>query len=153
MMTTTDTFLRDTLRSTRVIAVVGFSPDPSRPSHYVAEFLRMQGYRVIPVNPGQAGKSFLGETVAARLADIPAEIKVDMVDIFRNAEAVPGVVEEAMAALPHLRTIWMQLGIAHEGAAEKARAAGLAVVEDRCPKMEIPRLFGRASPLEGAPEV
>ncbi|AMY70091.1 CoA-binding protein [Frigidibacter mobilis] len=152
-MTTTDTFLRDTLRSTRVIAVVGFSPDPSRPSHYVAEFLRAQGYRVIPVNPGQAGKSFLGETVAARLADIPAEIEVDMVDIFRNAEAVPGVVEEAMAALPHLRTIWMQLGIAHEGAAEKARAAGLAVVEDRCPKMEIPRLFGRASPLEGAPEV
>lgn len=152
-MTTIDTFLRDTLQSTRVIAVVGFSPDPSRPSHYVAEYLRAQGYRVIPVNPGQAGKSFLGETVVARLADIPADAEVDMVDIFRNADAVPGVVEEAMAALPHLRTIWMQLGIAHEGAAETAREAGLAVVEDRCPKMEIPRLFGGASPLAGVPEV
>jgi len=152
-MTTTDTFLRDTLQSTRVIAVVGFSPDPSRPSHYVAEFLRAQGYRVVPVNPGQAGKTFLGETVVARLSDIPADVPVDMVDIFRRSDAVPGVVEEAMAALPHLRTIWMQLGVAHAEAAEKARAAGLAVVEDRCPKMEIPRLFGRSSPLERPPEV
>jgi len=152
-MTTTDTFLHDTLQSTKVIAVVGFSPDPSRPSHYVAEFLRAQGYRVIPVNPGQAGKTFLGETVVARLADIPPETEVDMVDIFRKSDAVPGVVEEAMAALPHLRTIWMQLGISHAEAAETARKAGLAVVEDRCPKMEIPRLFGGASPLAGVPEI
>lgn len=152
-MTTTDTFLRDTLRSTRIIAVVGFSPDPARPSHYVAEYLRQQGYRVIPVNPGQAGKTFLGETVVARLSDIPADIHVDMVDIFRRSDAVPEVVDEAMAALPHLRTIWMQLGITHAAAAEKARDAGLAVVEDRCPKMEIPRLFAGASPLEGVPKV
>lgn len=152
-MTTTDTFLRDTLKSTRTIAVVGFSPDPARPSHYVAEYLRQQGYRVIPVNPGQAGKTFLGETVVARLSDIPTDLPVDMVDIFRRSDAVPEVVDEAMAALPHLRTIWMQLGVAHAGAAEKARAAGLAVIEDRCPKMEIPRLFAGASPLEGVPEV
>ncbi len=152
-MTTTDTFLRDTLQSTRVIAVVGFSPDPARPSHSVARYLRQMGYRVIPVNPGQAGKTLLGETVVARLSDIPTDVPVDMVDIFRRSDAVPEVVDEAMAALPHLRTIWMQLGVAHAGAAEKARAAGLAVVEDRCPRIEIPRLFGGASPLEGVPQV
>ncbi|MBC7139451.1 MAG: CoA-binding protein [Defluviimonas sp.] len=152
-MTTTDSFLRDTLQSTRVIAVVGFSPDPARPSHSVARYLRQMGYRVIPVNPGQAGKTLLGETVVARLSDIPTDVPVDMVDIFRRSDAVPEVVDEAMAALPHLRTIWMQLGVAHAGAAEKARAAGLAVVEDRCPRIEIPRLFGGASPLEGVPQV
>ncbi len=152
-MTTTDTFLRDTLQSTRVIAVVGFSPDPARPSHSVARYLRQMGYRVIPVNPGQAGKTLLGETVVARLSDIPTDVPVDMVDIFRRSDAVPEVVDEAMAALPHLRTIWMQLGVAHAGAAEKARAAGLAVVENRCPRIEIPRLFGGASPLEGVPQV
>ncbi|MEI4486957.1 CoA-binding protein [Frigidibacter sp. MR17.14] len=146
-MTSTDAFLRDTLHSTRVIAVVGFSPDPERPSHYVAEYLKAQGYRVIPVNPGQAGKVLLGETVHASLSEIPADIHVDMVDIFRRPEAVPEVVDEAIAALPHLRTIWMQLGISHPAAAAKARAAGLGVVENRCPRIEIPRLFGARSPL------
>lgn len=149
-MTDTDTFLRDTLASTRVIAVVGFSPDPDRPSHGVARYLQRQGYRVIPVNPGQAGKTALGETVVARLSDIPEDVPVDMVDIFRKPEAVPAIVDEAIAHLPHLRTVWMQIGVAHEGAALTAREAGLAVVEDRCPMMEIPRLFAGASPLAGA---
>ena len=146
-MNPTDAELRAILGGARVIAVVGFSPDPSRPSHYVAAFLKARGYRVIPINPGQAGKLFLGEEVRASLTDIPAEIPVDMVDVFRRPEAVPELVEAAIAHLPALRTIWMQLGIRSAEAAARARAAGLAVVEDRCPKIEIPRLYGEGSPL------
>lgn len=126
-------------RDSRVIAVVGLSPDPSRPSHGVARFLQAQGYRVIPVNPGHDGQTILGETVYARLADIPADAGVDMVDIFRRSEAVPEIVEEAIAALPDLRTIWMQIGVRHAEAAARAEAAGLTVVQDRCPKIEFPR--------------
>lgn len=147
-MTTTDAFLRDTLHSTRIIALVGFSENPERPSNAVAHFLADCGYRVIPVNPGLAGKSFRGETVRGALSEIPPDLAVDMVDIFRRSEQVPEVVEQAMAALPHLRTVWMQLGIAHAGAAAAARKAGLAVIEDRCPKIEIRRLFGDLSPLK-----
>lgn len=146
-MTDIDSFIRDTLAGTRVIAVAGFSADPDRPSHYVAAFLKAQGYRVIPVNPGLAGQSFLGETVRAHLAEIPAEIPVDMVDIFRRGDAIPGLVEEAITHLPKLRSIWMQLGLSHPEAAARARGAGLAVIENRCPKIEIPRLFGAGSPL------
>jgi predicted CoA-binding protein len=136
----TDAELREILQTTKVIAVVGFSAKPDRASHYVAAFLQTKGYRVIPVNPGLAGQSFLGETVFADLAAIPAEIAVDMVDIFRAPEAVPGIVEEALAHLPALRTVWMQLGVISEEGATLARAAGKRVVMDRCPKMEIPRL-------------
>lgn len=136
----TDAELREILQTTKVIAVVGFSAKPDRASHYVAAFLQAKGYRVIPVNPGLAGQSFLGETVFADLAAIPAEIAVDMVDIFRAPEAVPGIVEEALAHLPALRTVWMQLGVISEEGATLARAAGKRVVMDRCPKMEIPRL-------------
>ncbi|RWR51828.1 CoA-binding protein [Sinirhodobacter ferrireducens] len=136
----TDAELREILQTTKVIAVVGFSAKPDRASHYVAAFLQTKGYRVIPVNPGLAGQSFLGETVFADLASIPAEIAVDMVDIFRAPEAVPGIVEEALAHLPALRTVWMQLGVISEEGAARARAAGKMVVMDRCPKMEIPRL-------------
>ena len=136
----TDAELREILQTTKVIAVVGFSAKPDRASHYVAAFLQAKGYRVIPVNPGLAGQSFLGETVFADLAAIPAEIAVDMVDIFRAPEAVPGIVEEALAHLPALRTVWMQLGVISEEGAARARAAGKRVVMDRCPKMEIPRL-------------
>ncbi|MFC5737032.1 CoA-binding protein [Sinirhodobacter huangdaonensis] len=136
----TDAELREILQTTKVIAVVGFSAKPDRASHYVAAFLQAKGYRVIPVNPGLAGQSFLGETVFADLAAIPAEIAVDMVDIFRAPEAVPGIVEEALAHLPALRTVWMQLGVISAEGATLARAAGKRVVMDRCPKMEIPRL-------------
>ncbi len=136
----TDAELREILQTTKVIAVVGFSAKPDRASHYVAAFLQAKGYRVIPVNPGLAGQSFLGETVFADLASIPAEIAVDMVDIFRAPEAVPGIVEEALAHLPALRTVWMQLGVISEEGAARARAAGKRVVMDHCPKIEIPRL-------------
>lgn len=127
-------------RETRAIAVVGLSPKPERPSHGVARFLQSQGYRVVPVNPGHAGQTILGETVYATLSDIPAEAGIDMVDIFRQSDAVPAIVDEAMAALPGLRTIWMQLGVSHPAAAAKAQAAGLTVVQNRCPAIDFPRV-------------
>ena len=136
----TDATLRRVLTEAKVIAVVGLSQNTARPSYGVAAFLQSRGYRIVPVNPGLAGGTLLGETVYADLASIPAEIAVDMVDIFRAPEAVPGIVAEALAHLTALKTIWMQIGVAHAEAAETARAAGLTVIEDRCPKIEIPRL-------------
>jgi predicted CoA-binding protein len=136
---TTDAELVKILTETRVIALVGWSPKPDRPSHGVARFLKSQGYRVIPVNPGQAGQdSGLGEVVRASLSDITE--RVDMIDIFRRSEEVGPVVEEALRHFPHLKTIWMQLGVINEDAAASARAAGVQVVMNRCPAIEIPRL-------------
>lgn len=136
---TSDADLRRILTETKVIALVGWSPKPDRPSHRVAAFLHQRGYRVIAVNPGVAGQdSGLGGPVVARLADIAGP--VDMVDIFRRAEDVPEVVDQALAALPGLKVIWMQLGIEHAGASAVAEAAGLEVVQNRCPAIEIPRL-------------
>ena len=136
-------------RETRVIACVGASANPARPSHYVSLFLKERGYRVIPVNPGLAGQEMWGEVVAGSLAEIDPESAVDMVDIFRRPEHVHGVVDAAIAALPQLRTVWMQLGISNPEVAATAGAQGLQVVQNRCPKIEIPRLFGSASPLGG----
>lgn len=130
-------------RDTRTIAVVGLSPNPARPSHGVARFLQQQGYTVIPVNPGHAGETILGETTYATLSDIPQDANVDMVDIFRQSEAVPAIVDEALRALPDLRTIWMQIGVTHPAAAAKAQAAGIVVVQDRCPKTEFPATGAR----------
>ncbi|WP_415183119.1 CoA-binding protein [Phaeovulum sp.] len=138
-----DDDIRKILSATRVIAVVGISPNADRPSHEVAHFLQSKGYRIVPVNPGQAGGQILGELVYADLAAIPDEIAVDMVDIFRRSEAVPEVVEAALRHLPGLRTIWMQLGVAHEAAAATARARGVTVVMDHCPKIEYPRVMAR----------
>jgi predicted CoA-binding protein len=134
----TDPDLRRILTETRTIALVGWSPKPDRPSHRVAAFLKARGYRVIPVNPGQAGHEALGETVRASLSDIAEP--VDMVDIFRRSEEAGAVVDEALAALPGLKTVWMQLGVVDEAAAGRARAAGVEVVMDRCPAIDIPRL-------------
>lgn len=138
----TDQDLREIFETTRTIAVVGFSNNPERASNKVANFLNSKGYRVIPVNPGLAGQGFLGEAVYADLASIPAGIEVDMVDIFRRSEMVPEVVTEALASLPHLRTIWMQLGVINDAAAAEARGAGKRVVMDRCPKIDYPRIMG-----------
>lgn len=138
--TYSDAFLRDVLGRTRVIAVVGVSPNETRPSFYVARYLGLKGFRVIPVNPVHAGKVLLGETVRASLSEI--EVPVDMVDIFRRSEHVPEVVDEALEAFPQLRTIWMQIGVEHAEAAEKARARGVDVIMNRCPKIEYQRLFG-----------
>lgn len=137
-----DDELRAILTSTRVVAVVGVSPNPVRPSFFVARYLALKGYRMIPVNPGHAGETILGETVYPDLRSIPKDIPVDMVDIFRRSEAVPAIVDEAIAVLPRLRTIWMQIGVSHAEAAAKAEAAGINVIENRCPKIEYQRLFG-----------
>lgn len=126
-------------RETKVIAMVGLSPNEARPSWGVARYLQAQGIRVIPVNPGHAEKTILGETVYASLADLPASLGVDMVDIFRRSDAVGQVVDEALQHLPDLRTVWTQLGVVNDAAADKARAHGITVVQDRCPKIEFPR--------------
>lgn len=137
-----DSDLRTLLTRARVIAVIGLSADPVRPSHYVGRYLQRRGKRVIPVNPRLAGEKILGEPVYADLTEIPGDLPVDMVDIFRRSEHVPPIVEEALACLPALRTVWMQIGVRHEGAAAQARAAGCDVVQNRCPKIEYQRLFG-----------
>lgn len=135
---TEDAVIRDVLGRVRTIAVVGWSPRPERASHGVAAFLARRGYRVIPVNPGQAGQVALGEVVRASLAEI--DVPVDMVDIFRRSEEAGAVVDEALRVLPGLTAIWMQLGVVDEQAAARARALGVTVVMDRCPAIEIPRL-------------
>jgi uncharacterized protein len=132
--------LKAILSRTRVIAVVGASSNPVRPSYFVSRYMSLKGFRVIAVNPGLAGQTLFGEVARATLADCPPE--VDMVDIFRASDAVPGIVEEALAHLPNLRTIWMQIGVQHDAAAELARARGVDVVQNLCPKMEYQRLFG-----------
>ena len=136
----TDAELRAILERTRTIAVVGVSMNPVRPSAYVARYLALKGYRVIPVNPGHAGALVQGETVRASLSEITES--VDMVDIFRRSEAVPPIVDEALDHFPGLGTIWMQIGVEHAEAAAKARARGVDVVMNRCPKIEYQRLFG-----------
>ena len=141
-MSYSDAYFRQILDSTKVIALVGFSNKPDRPSYKVARYLAEQGYRVIPVNPGLAGQDFMGETIVASLADIPAEVQVDMLDVFRRSEFVPPVVEEALAALPGLKTIWLQIGVTNEDVEARAAEKGLAFVQDHCPKIEHARLMG-----------
>lgn len=138
--TYTDDFIRKILTETKIIALVGASEKPSRDAYHVMAFLQKCGYRVIPVNPGLAGKILHGETVYARLADIPRQETgaIDMVDIFRNSDAALGITEEAISI--GAKTVWMQLGVVNEEAADKARAAGLQVVMNRCPKIETGRL-------------
>jgi len=131
--------IRAILTDTKTIALVGFSANKARPSHDVARFLVSKGYRVIPVNPGLAGQVFEVESIRATLADCPTE--VDMVDIFRRSEHVGQVVDAALAHLPNLRTVWMQLGVQDPVAEAKAQDRGLRVVWDRCPKIEWQRLL------------
>jgi len=118
------------LRNYQVVAVVGLSPKPERPSFQVAQYLKEQGYRIVPVNPGQ--KEILGEKCYRSLSDIPFPIEV--VDIFRDVEAVPGIVDEAIAI--GAKVVWMQQGLVESVSARKAREAGLQVVMDRCMKID-----------------
>ena len=138
--TYTDAHLRDVLRQTTSVAVVGVSTNPVRPSYFVARYLDLKGYTVYPVNPVYAGEKLFERPVFAALSDLPHP--VDMVDIFRRSDAVPAIVDEALKTLPGLKTIWMQIGVSHDKAAAKARAAGLTVIQNRCPKIEYQRLFG-----------
>lgn len=138
-----DRFLRTLLNSVKTVAMVGATANPSRPAYLVLRYLLQKGYRVVPVNPGHAGGEILGQKAYARLADIP--FPVDMVDIFRKPELAGAIVDEALALDPKPRVIWMQLGIRDDAAAERAEAAGVTVVMNRCPKIEYGRLAGENS--------
>lgn len=114
--------------------------NPVRPSYFVVRYLLLKGFDVEPVNPRHAGDTLFGKAVHASLADISGG--VDMVDIFRRSEAVPEIVDEALSLFPDLQTIWMQIGVQHADAAQKAEEKGIDVIQNRCPKIEYQRLFG-----------
>jgi hypothetical protein len=133
-----DTYIRGILNTVKSIAMVGVSPKDNRPSYFAFKYLLERGYRMIPVNPGHAGREILGQNVFARLADIPEP--VDMVDVFRGSQFAMGVVDEVLAMAPRPQVVWMQLTVRDDAAAAKAEAAGLKVVMDRCPKIEYGRL-------------
>ena len=142
MPTYSDDLIKSVLRSTKVIAMMGASGNDMRPSYFAMMYLLAKGYIIHPVNPGLSGREVLGQRVYASLREVPAP--VDMVDIFRASEAAPGIVKEALEEKDRLgiKTIWMQLGVINEEAAEMARAACLTVIMDRCPKIEYGRLSG-----------
>jgi len=133
-----DAYIRGILNTVKTIAMVGLSPKDNRPSYFAFKYLLERGYRMIPVNPGQAGGEILGQKVYAKLADIPEPI--DMVDIFRASQYSLGIVKEALALKPRPQVIWMQLGVRSDEAARLAEDNGLKVVMNRCPKIEYGRL-------------
>ena len=137
-----DALIARLLRSVHRIAMIGASPNSARPSYFAMKYLLDKGFEIVPVNPGQAGKDILGQKVYARIADLPAPI--DMVDIFRNSAAAGPITDEAIAEKQRLglKVLWMQLGVVNEEAAQRAEAAGLTVIMNRCPKIEYGRLSG-----------
>ena len=141
----TDAALRRILQSCRTLAVVGLSPKADRPSHAVARYLQVRGYRIVPVNPVVAGSGILGERVYASLREAAAAVRaeggrIDLVDVFRKSEEVPPIAEEAIAI--GARVLWLQLGVVNDAALARACAAGLAAVQDRCLEIEYARLIG-----------
>lgn len=130
-----DKEIKEILENNRVVAVVGLSPKPDRASHQVAQYLQEHGYRIVPVRP--KADEILGEKAFASLRDIP--FPVEVVDIFRKEDAIPGIVDEAIAI--GAKVVWMQLGLAEKQSAQKAREAGLKVVMDKCMKIEHSRHF------------
>jgi len=140
-----DALLQGILRTVHTIAMVGASANPVRPSNFVMKYLQGKGYRIIPVNPGHAGKDMHGEMTYATLDDIPE--KFDMVDIFRASDAVGPIMDKAIELAPQkgISVVWMQLGIRNDEAAKKGEQAGLSVIMDRCPKIEYARLYGELS--------
>jgi predicted CoA-binding protein len=138
-----DVYIRGILNTVKTIAMVGVSAKDSRPSYFAFKYLLERGYRMIPVNPGLAGKDLLGQRAYARLADIPEP--VDMIDIFRAAPYALPIVEEALKMQPRPRVVWMQLGIRNDAAAALAEQNGLKVVMNRCPKIEYGRLSSEIS--------
>ncbi|MEL6218582.1 MAG: CoA-binding protein [Pseudomonadota bacterium] len=137
----TDPEFRETLDRTKVIAIVGVTTNPVRPSFYVARYLQLKGYRIVPVNPRLAGQCVLGQPILPSL-DAASGEDVDMVDIFRRSSEAGAIVDQAISVLPNLKTIWMQIGVSDPEAAARAKAVGLTVVMNRCPKIEYQRLYG-----------
>ncbi len=137
-----DDLLRKILGETRTVACVGVSMNPVRPSYFVARYLNLKGFTVIPVNPGHAGERLFGQEIRADLASIPPSPRVDMLDLFRRSEHVLPIVEDAIRVLPGLKTVWMQIGVENAEAAALAESHGIQVVQNRCPKIEYQRLFG-----------
>jgi predicted CoA-binding protein len=137
-----DALIARILRSVKTIALVGASPNEVRPSYFAMKYLLDKGFKLVPVNPGQAGKEILGQKVYANIAALPAP--VDMIDIFRASEHVGPIMDEAIANKDRLglKVVWMQLGIINEEAAKRGEAAGLTVIMNRCPKIEYGRLSG-----------
>ena len=135
-----DATLRRILTGMQVVGVVGVSPNPVRPSYFVARYLGLRGKRVIPVNPGHAGETLLGATVVAGVGDLPPE--VDTIDIFRRSEHVAPIVRAALDHLPGLRLVWLQIGVTSDAARAMCAERGVAFVQNRCPKIEYQRLFG-----------
>ena len=133
-----DAYIRDILTNHKVIAMVGASPKPNRPSYFVAKYLLARGFDVIPVNPGHAGKTILGQAVAGTLDEV--QHPVDIVDIFRNSNDALPVTQDAIRI--GAKVVWMQIGVRNDEAARRAEAAGLKVVMNRCPKIEYGRLSG-----------
>lgn len=138
-----DNYIRGILKTVKTIAMIGFSPKENRPSYFAFKYLLERGYRVMPVNPGHAGKEVLGQKIYAKLSDVPESI--DMVDIFRSAEHVPQIVQEALTLKSKPQVIWMQLTVRNDEAARMAEAAGMKVVMNRCPKIEYGRLSSEIS--------
>ena len=132
----TDDYIRDILEDTKTIAMVGASSDPERPSNQIMRYLQAAGFRVIPVNPGIGAEGLFGETAYASLEEVPDQI--DMVDVFRQSDAVAGIVDELIPIIASkgIRYLWLQLGVLDETSADRARKAGLEVVMDRCLKIE-----------------
>jgi predicted CoA-binding protein len=135
-----DDLIRQILRGTKTIALVGASANPARPSWIVVKYLSERGYTIHPVNPGLAGQEILGLPVYGKLSDVPRPL--DMVEIFRNSEAAGPIVDEALALDPLPRVIWMQLSVRNDAAAARAEAKGVTVIMNRCPKIEYGRLSG-----------
>ena len=137
-MTDTDSLIATILRRTESVAVVGFSANVARPSYGVAQFWVDRGVKVIGVNPGLAGQVFFGQPVCADIASLPDD--VDMIDIFRQSDAVSGIIEDALVRFEVLPVIWLQLDIYDDAAVARAVARGAEVIQDRCPKIEAHRL-------------
>ena len=135
-----DAYIKGILDEVKTIAMIGASANNVRPSYFVLKYLLSKGYKVWPINPGQAGKEILGQKVYASLDELPAV--PDMIDIFRNSEAAGVIVDEVIASGKLPKVIWMQLTVRHAEAAARAEEAGIKMVMDRCPKIEYGRLSG-----------
>ncbi|EFL90559.1 CoA-binding protein [Ahrensia sp. R2A130] len=136
----TDAHIRAVLKSVKTVAIIGASANTVRPSFFVAQYMAAKGYELYPINPGQAGKPIAGAMTYATLADVP--VAVDMVDIFRKPEALPGIVREIIALETLPKVVWLQLGIRDDAIAAALEMAGITVIQNRCPKIEYARLCG-----------